>query len=132
MYFYTGHRLKGEIRGSQKNCHFHDYHISERHWFHFTMILTREAKHFNVYSNGHSTARRKCENSGNGNQHNPVYTLGADEALAGNSNRDFDVSFDDLVLLFQSSLSNTEIKAPTDVATGMIYRALNVCEDCAW
>ncbi|XP_028396320.1 uncharacterized protein LOC114520285 [Dendronephthya gigantea] len=115
--YISGGRLRGEIRGSQTYCYFHDYRISTNFWYHFTMTWAPGASNFNVYMNGNPTAKRKCLATENTTQHNPVYTLGADEALAGNSNRDLDVSFDDLVILFQSWLSDSELKAPYRLAT---------------
>ena len=111
--------MKGEIRGTTKGCSFHDYHVSVGIWFHFLMTWSTGANNFGVYNNGGWHNKRNCWSPGDNSQHNHVYTLGADESLAGNSNRDLDVSYDDLVILF-STASADEIRSPSNVARGMV------------
>jgi hypothetical protein len=117
--FFSGHRLKGEIRGSQTYCAFKDYYISVGLWFHFIIHWYNNAKYFGVYINGNWWNNRGCWKNTQENGENTVYTLGADESLAGNNNRDLDVSYDDLVIWYGIPPHHERI-APYSVAEGMV------------
>jgi hypothetical protein len=71
-----------------------------------------------VYINGNWWNNRGCWKSTQKNGDNTVYTLGADENLAGNNNRDLDVSYDDLVIWYGIPPPH-ERTAPYSVAKGM-------------
>lgn len=117
--YMEGHRLKGYVLGSEKLCYFHDYHYIVNHWFHFTMVWPSHNKRL-VFKNGHLTARRECK-SANGISfvENGVYTIGADETIVGDANKDFNVAFDELTIWY-SQLSENDISKFAKLAQGKI------------
>lgn len=119
LYFYSGHKLRGEIRGSLRGCSFWDYYIPTYTWFHFSMGWSVGAENFGTYFYGGKRNRKKCFNPSNATQHNHIYTLGADESLAGNANRDLDVSYDDLVISY-ATIPQHHQASPAAIARGMM------------
>ena len=81
------------------------------------MAWSNGGNNFAAYSNGDTFHKRKCWNDKKNYNSNSIYTLGADESLAGNTNRDLDVSYDDVVILYRHP-SHHERKSPNNVATG--------------
>lgn len=73
-------------------------------------------KDFFIYNQGNWHKKKGCNNQGL-NSINHVYTIGADESVAGNANRDLDVAIDELVIMF-SAMEGNERAAPYHLATG--------------
>ena len=119
--FYLGHKLRGEIRGSLVVCSFWD-HLPFHIWFHFSMDWSAGANNFGVFFDGAKRQQKvlKCFNSTSSTEPNHIYTLGADESLAGNTNRDLDVSYDDLVISYTPVPQNHQV-SPASIARGMIF-----------
>lgn len=76
-------------------------------------------KDFFICHQGNWHNKKRCNNQGL-NSTNHVYTIGADESLAGNANRDLDVAIDELVIMF-SAMAGNERAAPYHLATGNFY-----------
>ena len=81
------------------------------------MYWHNDGKKFEIYYFGGRRGKKACWKTGSSTVHNHIYTLGADESLAGNSNRDFNVSYDELVIWYGRPSSH-EVSASTNVAQG--------------
>ena len=83
------------------------------------MLWHNDGKTFEVYNFGDRRGRKACWQTASNSKHNHIYTLGADQSLAGNSNRNLDVSYDELVIWYGKP-SAQELKASRYVVEGMV------------